>query len=129
MPVFVCRWQNGDFSAVSAQSREEAIELLAEVGDAGTCDMYTTDNFMVHFHIKNEADNFEEMLPVKFGGFGEHTHRMLCERIYPAYCAAISEIDKDRPHANDVPRAKFTAASELLSNALSTEKKRKHLVE
>jgi hypothetical protein len=129
MPVFVCRWQSGDFSAVSAQSREEAIELLAEVGDAETCDMYTTDNFMVHFHIKNEADNFEEMLPVKFGGFGEYTHRMLCERIYPAYCAAISEIDKDRPHANDVPRAKFTAASELLSNALSTEKKRKHLVE
>ena len=68
MPVFVCRWQNGDFSAVSAQSREEAIELLAEVGDAATCDMFTTDNFMVHFHIKNEADNFEEMLPVTFRG-------------------------------------------------------------
>ena len=28
---------------------------------------------------------------------GEHTHRMSCERIYPAYRAAISEIDKHRP--------------------------------
>ncbi len=125
MPMFICRWQSGDFSAVSAQSREEAIELLSEVGDAGTCEIFDTERFMVHFHIKNEADNFEEMLPVKFGGFGEHTHRMLCERLYPVYCAAISEIDKDRPHANDVPRQKFAAASELLSKALRTEKKRR----
>jgi hypothetical protein len=97
MPVFVCRWQNGDFAAASARSREEAIELLAEVGDEATCELFTTDNFMVHSHIKRDADDFEEMLPVKLGGFGEHTHRMLCERMYPAYCAAISEIDKDRP--------------------------------
>lgn len=53
MPVFVCRWQNGDFSAVSAPSREEAVELLAEVGDARPCDVFASDNFMVHFHIKS----------------------------------------------------------------------------
>jgi len=129
MHVFVCRCQNGDFSAASAQSREEAIELLAEVGDAKTCEVFTTDNFMVHFHIKNDADNFEEMLPVKFGGFGEQTHRMLCDRMYPAYCAAISEIDKDRPHADDVPREKFATASKLLDNALNTEKRGKRLAE
>jgi hypothetical protein len=129
MPVFICRWQNGDFSAASAESREKAIELLAEVGDAKTCELFTTDNFMVHFHIKNDAGDFEEMLPVNFGGFGEQTHRMLCERMYPAYCAAISEIDKDRPHADDVPREKFAAASKLLDNALITEKKRKPLAE
>ena len=128
MPVFVCRWQNGDFSAASARSREEAVELLAEVGDAATCELFTTDNFMVHFHIKSHVDDFEEMLPVNFGSFGEQTHRMLCERMYPAYCAAISEIDKDRPHADDVPREKFAAASELLSNALSTEKNRKNVM-
>src|ERR1700751_1091327 len=26
MPLFICRWQNGDFSAVSAASRDEAME-------------------------------------------------------------------------------------------------------
>ncbi|HZQ22292.1 MAG TPA: hypothetical protein VFA89_05780 [Terriglobales bacterium] len=129
MPVFICRWQNGDFSAASAESREEAIELLTEVGDANTCEVFTTDNFMIHFHLKNDADNFEEMLPVTFGGFGEQTHRMLCERMYPAYCAAISEIDKDRPHADDVPREKFAAASKLLDNALITEKNGKRQAE
>ena len=129
MPVFICRWQNGDFSAASARSTEEAIEMLAEVGDAKTCGVFSTENFMVHFHIKNDADDFEEMLPVKFGGFGEQTHRMLCERMYPTYCAAISEIDKDRPHADDVQKEKFDAASKLLDNALTTEKKGRRLAE
>ena len=33
MPLFICRWQDGDFSAVSAASRDEAMELLDEVGN------------------------------------------------------------------------------------------------
>lgn len=124
MPLFICRWLNGDFSAASARTREEAIELLAEVGNAEICEVYAVDNFMVHFHVKAEADDFEEMLPVKFGGFGEQTHRMLCERMYPAYFGAISEIDKDRPNDDDVPKEKLNAARKLLNDALSTERNR-----
>jgi len=126
MPLFVCRWQNGDFSAASAQSREEAVELLAEVGNAEPCELFAIDNFMVHFHTRSDADDFEEMLPVKLGGFGEHTHRMLCERMYPAYSAAISEIDKDRPNVDDVLKEKLYAARELLNNALRIERNRQH---
>jgi len=128
MPLFVCRWQNGDFSAVSAHSREEAVELLAEVGNAASCELFAIDNFMVHFHTRNDADHFEEMLPVKLGGFGEQTHRMLCERMYPAYCAAISEIDKDRPNVDDVLKEKLYAARELLNNALRIERNRQDKV-
>jgi hypothetical protein len=124
MPLFVCRWQNGDFSAASARSREEAVELLAEVGNAEACELFAIDNFMVHFHTRSDADDFEEMLPVKLGGFGEHTHRLLCERVYPAYCAAISEIDKDRPSVDDVLKEKLYAARELLNNALRIERNR-----
>ena len=129
MPLFICRWQDGNFSAASARSREEAVELLAEVGNAETCEIFATDNFMVHFHIKNDAEDFEEMLPVKLGGFGEQTYRMLCERMYPVYCAAISEIDKDRHHVDDIAKEKFDAASRLLENALSTERKRQQVAE
>jgi hypothetical protein len=124
MPVFICRWQNGDFSAASACSREEAVGLLAEVGNAESCEVFKVDNFMVHFHIKDEADDFEEMLPVKFGGFGEQTHRMLRERVYPAYCGAISEIDKDRPNVDDVPKEKLKAAWKLLNDSLTAERTR-----
>ena len=125
MPLFVCRWQNGDFSAANARSKEEAVELLAEVGNAETCELFAIENFMVHFHTRSDADDFEEMLPVKLGGFGEQTHRFLCERVYPVYSAAISEIDKDRPNVDDVQREKLCAARELLDNALRIEQNRR----
>ena len=51
MPVYICRWQNGDFSAVSASSRAEAIELLDEVGNAEVCELFAVKNFMVHFRL------------------------------------------------------------------------------
>jgi hypothetical protein len=128
MPLFVCRWQNGDFSAASARSREEAVELFAEVGNAETCELFAIDNFMVHFHTRSDADDFEEMLPVELGGFGEQTHRLLCERMYPAYSAAISQIDKDRPNVDDVLKEKLYAARELLNNALRIERNRQDTV-
>lgn len=129
MPVFVCRWPNGDFSAVGATSKEEAVELLAEVGNAESCEIFAINDFMVHFQLKSEADGFEEMLPVKFRDFGEQTHRVLCERIYPTYSAAISELDKDRPGMDDVVKEKLNAAWKLLKEALSTERKRQHVSE
>ena len=52
MPLFICRWQNGDFSAVSASSREEAMELLDEVGNADVAEMFAAKRFMVHFQLK-----------------------------------------------------------------------------
>jgi hypothetical protein len=55
MPLFICRWQNGDFSAVSASSKIDAIELLDEVGNAETCELFTMKNFMMHFRLKQEA--------------------------------------------------------------------------
>ena len=71
MPLFICRSQNGDFSAVSAASREEAMELLDEVGNADVADLFTAKRFMVHFHLKKHVDTLEELVPVDLEGFGE----------------------------------------------------------
>jgi hypothetical protein len=86
VPLFICRWQNGDFSAVSAASRDEAMELLDEVGNADVADLFTTKNFMVHFQLKTEADNMEDAVPVELEDFGDETYEMLFERVYPVYC-------------------------------------------
>jgi hypothetical protein len=48
MPLFICRWQNGDFSAVSASSREEAVELLDEVGNADVAEVFTAKHRPPH---------------------------------------------------------------------------------
>ena len=90
MPLFICRWQNGDFSAVSASSRDEAIELLDEVGNAEVCELFTAKNFMVHFCLKQEASEIDDLVPVELEGFGEGTVDILCDRAYPAYFKAAS---------------------------------------
>ena len=35
MPLFLCRWSNGDCSAVLAQSKQDALIKLDEVANAG----------------------------------------------------------------------------------------------
>ena len=125
MPLFICRWQNGDFSAVSAASREEAMELLDEVGNADVADLFTAKNFMVHFQLKTEADNMEEPVPVELEGFGDETYEMLCERVYPAYGKVSAEVVDDLLTSDDVPKEKRDAALKLLNEALVTERMRK----
>jgi len=68
VPLFICRWQNGDFSAANAPSKQEAIVLLDEVGNADVCEIFTVKNFMVHFHLKQEVDDLDQSLPVGLEG-------------------------------------------------------------
>jgi hypothetical protein len=83
MPLYICRWQNGDFSAVSASSRAEAIELLDEVGNAEVCELFAVKNFMVHFRLKEKTDELDDFVPVELEGFGEGTEDILCNHVYP----------------------------------------------
>jgi len=78
MSLYICRWQNGDFSAVGASSRPEAIELLDEIGNAEVCEMFTVKNFMVHFRLKEETDEIDDFVPVELEGFGEETVDCAC---------------------------------------------------
>lgn len=72
MPLFVCRWESGDFSAVSAPSKEAAIEQLDEVANAEDCEVFVMKDFMVHFRVK-EVDDLCGSVPVVLEGFGEKT--------------------------------------------------------
>lgn len=124
MPLFICRWQNGDFSAVNASSREEAIELLDEVGNADVAEVFTAKRFMVHFQLKKQVDDLEEPVPVDFEGFGEETYDTLRERVYPVYGKASMRVH-DELHANgDVPEPECSAALKMLNDAVVTERMR-----
>src|SRR5260370_7719904 len=104
MPLFICRWQNGDCSAVSASSREEAMELLDEVGNADVAEVFTAKRFMVHFQLKKRVDSVEEPVPVDLEGFGQETYDTLCERVYPVYSKASMRVHNTPPPNNDVPK-------------------------
>ena len=120
MPLFTCRWQNGDFSAVSAASRDEAMELLDEVGNADVAALYTVKNFMVHFQLKTEADNMEEPVPVELEGFGDGTYEMLCERVYPVY-GKVSGKERQLLHSVFIRFFSFRRSKGALAASFKTE--------
>jgi hypothetical protein len=122
MPLFICRWQNGGFSAVSAKSRDDAIILLDEVGNAEECELFTVKDFMVHFSLNEEATDLEEMIPVELEGFGEDTLDMLCDRVYPVYSQAIIRAEEGCPEDQEVPQEMEGAALKDVNDALTKER-------
>jgi hypothetical protein len=75
MPVFMCRWPNGDFSFVSARDKSKAIEALDEIGNAEGCLLSVVEDFMVHFRLEEDG-SFEHE------GFGEVTENTIWKE-YP----------------------------------------------
>jgi hypothetical protein len=124
MPLFICRWQNGDFSAVSAASRNDAIELLDEVGNAEVCELFTIKNFMVHFRLKEETDEIDDFVPVELESFGEETVDTLCDRVYPDYFKAAITEGETWPDEEQVLREKVEAVLQSLNEALVKERTR-----
>ena len=70
MPVFMCRWSNGDFSFVSARNKSKAIEALDEIANAEGCPLSVVEDFMVHFRLEEDG-TFE------LDGFGEVTENTI----------------------------------------------------
>jgi hypothetical protein len=124
MPLFICRWQNGDFSAVSAATKNDAIALLDEVGNAEVCELFTVKNFMVHFSLKQETDEVDDFVPVELEGFGEGTVDMLCDRVYPTYAEAAVAEGENWPDEEEATKEDVTATLRSLNEALVKERTR-----
>jgi hypothetical protein len=125
MPLYICRWQNGDFSAVSAASKTDAIQLLDEVGNSDVCELFTVKNFMVHFSLKRETDELDDFVPVELEGFGEETADILSERLYPGYYkAAITEGENWPDDHKEESQEKVDAVLQNLNAALVKERTR-----
>jgi len=124
MPIYICRWQNGNFSAVNAHSREHAILLLDEIGNAEACELFPVENFMVHFRLKDEADNIEGASPLELQGFGGEMLRMLYDRVYPVYAKACVEADEAWNEDGPMPPKKVEGVLKKLNEAIIAERTR-----
>jgi hypothetical protein len=95
MPVFACRWPNGDVSFVSASNKEHAVEQLDEVGDASGVKLRVAREFMVHFNLADSG-------LLELQGFGEMTDEFLDE-LYPvlhrARMETLTEVGDPPPEA------------------------------
>ena len=56
MPMFMCRWPNGDLSFVSARNREDAIIKLDEWDNAEVAELRQIHTFMVDFKLTDDGD-------------------------------------------------------------------------
>jgi len=111
MPVFMCRWPNGDISFVCARNKEDAIVALDEFDNAELASLCRLDSFMLDFRL---ADDGELVLR----GFGEECHNEIMDRGYPVLAKAL----------DGAPRTvggELTAKGKrLVSIAVEAEKKR-----
>ena len=84
MPLFLCRWLNGDCSVVWARTTDDAIIELDQVANAESCPMTELQTFQLHFTL---TDRGELMLE----GFGEGTKEEMVSLAYPVLDQALQD--------------------------------------
>ena len=67
MPMYLCRWPNGDCSVVQARNEQDAIIKLDEVANPEGCPLIPLQQFQVHFHL---TDNGQLDLSVTWPAHG-----------------------------------------------------------
>jgi len=102
MALYLCRWENGDFSVIQAKNKEHAIEILDEVANAEGLPVYAITGFMAHFRLTDEGI-------VELEGFGEVFGDHVRERVHPI----LGELDVSPFDAAPEDEARIKAAVEL----------------
>jgi len=64
MPLYMCRWINGDISFIWAHSKTAAVEALDEIDNAERCPIIPIHDFMIHFGLTDQGE-------LELQGFGE----------------------------------------------------------
>ena len=111
MPVYMCRWPNGDFSFVSTANKQEAVEALDEIDNAEGCPLSVVREFMVHFRLDDDG-TFE------LEGFGEVTETTIWED-YPVLDETLDHIFKETAGA-ELTRQHM----QVIGEAVSQERER-----
>ena len=111
--LYLCRWPNGEFSVVKADSRREAIIELDEWAGAEPAWLVPMDECMIDFRLNDQAE-------IDLVEFGEETTDFIWEHCYPALRALLSS---DDPVGSGVGEPK-AGAGETIKAAVEHERKR-----
>ena len=84
MPLFLCRWHNGDCSVVWARNKEDAIVELDQVANAEGCPITQVQTFQVHFTLSDRGE-------LVLDGFGEETKEEIVSCAYPLLDKALQD--------------------------------------
>ena len=119
MPLFLCRWPNGDCSVVLARTKADAIIELDQVGNAEDCPITQVRTFQLHFALTDRGELALER-------FGEGTREDVVSFAYPLLEHARDEAyrgegDEDYESLPPNRRAAIARAVEQERNRLDLE--------
>ena len=83
MPLFLCRWPNGDCSFVAARNKTAAILALDEAGNAETAEVFAIRDFMLHLALRDDGI-------LEFEGLGELARESFA-KAYPFLTQALQQ--------------------------------------
>jgi hypothetical protein len=115
MPVFACRWTNGDVSFVLAPSKEAAIEQLDEVDNAEGCPITQVPEFQIHLALTDDGG-------LNFEGWGELTEDVVWNTLYPKLHEAWCTVWREQEDTND--RTVTPQQQERIRRAVQDERER-----
>ena len=84
MPLFLCRWPDGDCSVVWAPYKDDAIVELDQVANAEACPITQVRAFQIHFVLNEQGKLMLEAL-------GEGTEEEIVSLAYPVLDQALSD--------------------------------------
>ena len=83
--VYLCRWPNGDFSVVTANTRREALVQLDEWAGAHPSQLLPVDSCMVDFRPNDMGE-------IELEQFGEETEYFIWETCYPELRTVLANV-------------------------------------
>lgn len=85
MPLFICRWPNGDVSLAAGESEVEVDDVLDEVDNPDAAELMQLDHAIaVHFKLGTKPGE-GGTLPLRFEDMSEQLEASIYERAYPVY--------------------------------------------
>jgi hypothetical protein len=97
VPLFACRWPNGDVSFVLAANKHSAVGHLDEIANAEGCPLVRVDEFQVHFALSDDGE-------LKLEGWGEATEEFIWDSLYPVLREARFRVGDRAGEHQDVVR-------------------------
>ena len=76
MPLYICRWPNGDASVVMARNKTDAIIQLDEFENAEYSEISRLNEFLVDFSLNDEGR-------LELAGIGEGTEATIMDVVFP----------------------------------------------
>ena len=117
MPLFFCRWPDGDCSLVLARTRDEAIIVLDEEGNAERCPITRLRTFQIRLTLTDRGD-------LVLARFGDGTDEEIVASAYPLLEQARDEARRRQDHEHDGELTRRGRAA--IKRAVERERSRSH---